>query len=48
LGSVSTVDIDVYWPNGLHETFRQISANQLVTLREGDGPVAGRGWNHTK
>jgi hypothetical protein len=35
LGTFSTVDVDVFWPSGLHETFKQLSANQLVTLREG-------------
>lgn len=46
LGSFSTVDIDVYWPSGLHEIFKQLSANQLVTLKEGVGPVAIRGWTN--
>lgn len=45
LGAVNTVDIDVYWPSGLHESFRQLPANQLVTLKEGVGPVAGHGWS---
>jgi enediyne biosynthesis protein E4 len=45
LGTFSTVDIDVYWPNGLHEVFKQIPANQLVTLKEGIGQVASRGWS---
>ena len=35
LGSFTSVDLDVHWPNGLHETFKQIAANQLITLREG-------------
>jgi enediyne biosynthesis protein E4 len=46
LGSISTVDIDVYWPSGLHEAFKQLSANRLVTLKEGIGPVASRGWSN--
>ena len=44
LGSSSTVDIEVYWPSGLHETFKQLPANQLVTLKEGVGLLASRGW----
>jgi hypothetical protein len=44
LGSITTVDLDVYWPNGLHESFKRIPANQLITLREGVGPVPSRGW----
>ena len=46
LGSASTVDIDVYWPSGLHEAFKKLATNQLVTLKEGVGPVAGRGWSN--
>ena len=43
LGSYGAVDIDVYWPSGLHETFRKLQANQLITLKEGFGAVSGRG-----
>jgi hypothetical protein len=45
LGTVSAVDLDVYWPNGRHESFKRIPANQLVTLREGVGVVPNRGWS---
>ena len=45
LGSFTSVDLDVYWPNGLHESFKQIPANQLITLREGVGAVPSRGWS---
>ena len=45
LGSATSVDLDVYWPNGLHESFKQIAANRLVTLREGVGAVPNRGWS---
>lgn len=44
LGATKLVDIDVYWPNGLHEAFKKIDADQLVTLREGVGRVANKGW----
>jgi hypothetical protein len=47
LGTIQTVDIDVFWPSGLHENFKQIPANQLVTLKEGTGPIANRGWSRT-
>ena len=33
------------WPNGLHETHKSLSADQLVTLREGAGRVANNGWS---
>jgi hypothetical protein len=45
LGSASAVDLDVYWPNGLHESYKQIAANRLVTLKEGVGVVPNRGWS---
>jgi hypothetical protein len=45
LGSVTTVDIEVFWPNGLHEIHKSLPANQLVTLREGAGQVANQGWS---
>jgi len=44
LGNSTSADIDVYWPSGLHETFRQIPANRLTTIKEGVGPVPNRGW----
>jgi hypothetical protein len=44
LGNSTSADIDVYWPSGLHETFKQIPANRLITIKEGVGPVPNRGW----
>jgi hypothetical protein len=44
LGSFNSADIEVFWPNGLHEKFTKVTANQLVTLREGAGIVASKGW----
>jgi enediyne biosynthesis protein E4 len=45
LGSSTSVALDIYWPSGLHEIFKGISANQLVTIREGSGVVPNRGWS---
>jgi hypothetical protein len=45
LGRHDAVDIEVYWPNGLREEFKTVKANQLLTLREGAGIVASKGWN---
>jgi len=42
LGSNTSADIDVYWPNGLRETFKGMAANQLLTLREGVGIVPSK------
>ncbi len=44
LGAASVVDIDVFWPNGLHENYKRIPANQLLTLREGAGVMPSKGW----
>src|SRR3984957_9766401 len=44
LGSQTLVDIEIRWPNGLVESFKQLRGNQLYTFREGVGPVANRGW----
>ena len=44
LGTFGKVDIEVFWPNGLHERHNQIAANQLVTLKEGAGKVPSAGW----
>jgi hypothetical protein len=44
LGATKLVDIDVYWPNGLHETYKKVDGDQLVTFREGVGRVASKGW----
>jgi hypothetical protein len=44
LGSQTLVDIEVRWPSGLVESFKQLRSNQLYTFREGVGPVANRGW----
>jgi hypothetical protein len=40
LGPFEKVDIEIFWPNGLHERHDQIGSNQLVTLKEGAGQVA--------
>jgi hypothetical protein len=44
LGSHRTADLEVYWPNGRHDTFKRVSVNQLITIREGVGIVSSRGW----
>jgi enediyne biosynthesis protein E4 len=47
LGSFTSVDLEVHWPNGLLETFKHLPINRLITLREGVGPVPNRGWSRT-
>jgi hypothetical protein len=46
LGAATVVaDVEVYWPNGLHEYFKKVPANQLITVREGSGIVSNKGWS---
>jgi enediyne biosynthesis protein E4 len=45
LGGFDVIDLDIYWPNGLHEQYKKLPANRLVTLREGSGIVSNKGWN---
>ena len=44
LGDSSAVDIEVYWPTGLHEHFKNLAVNRLTTLREGIGISPNKGW----
>ena len=39
LGPIESVDIEVRWPLGAVETHKNVSVNQLVTLREGSSEV---------
>jgi enediyne biosynthesis protein E4 len=48
LGAETIVDIDVYWPNGAHETLKAVRANRLVTIQEGKGIVPSKGWPSAK
>lgn len=43
LGTNTSADIEVFWPNGLHEQHKGVPANQLITLREGVG-IVNKGW----
>jgi hypothetical protein len=44
LGKVTTADVDVFWPTGKSETYPQLKADQLITIREGEGIVKGRAF----
>ena len=47
LGASAFADIEVYWPNGLHERYPKVPANQLITIREGTGIVKNKGWSRS-
>ena len=42
LGAATTADLEIHWPTGTSETHSGLRADQLVTVREGDGIVKGR------
>jgi hypothetical protein len=42
LGKEVSASVEVHWPSGAVEQFKSLPANQLVTLREGAGPVKSR------
>ena len=39
LGTVTTADVEVFWPSGTRDKFSGIPADQLITVREGQGIV---------
>jgi hypothetical protein len=42
LGPNTVADVQVRWPDGKSETFPKVKANQLITIKEGQGIVKGR------
>jgi hypothetical protein len=42
LGEASKASVEVHWPAGTTETYADLPADQLVTIREGQGIVKGR------
>ena len=42
LGASTKVDIEVRWPLGIVAKYPSISADQFITIREGEGIVKGR------
>ena len=43
LGAAGSVDIEVRWPLGLLESHKNVSTNQLITLREGSSEIKAEG-----
>jgi len=39
--------LEVYWPKGTTEVFRNVAANQILTIREGDGIVTRKPLNRS-
>ena len=42
LGAATSASIEIYWPSGAKESYPGLRANQLFTIREGEGIVKGR------
>jgi hypothetical protein len=42
LGTASKASVEIHWPAGTTETHADLPADQLVTIREGQGLVTGR------
>jgi len=42
LGAATTADLEIVWPNGGRESVLKVTADQLVTIREGSGIVHRR------
>ena len=39
VGAAETVEIEVRWPLGLVQRYKNIAVNRLITLREGSGSI---------
>lgn len=37
LGSATSADVELHWPSGLKEVYRDVKANQMLSLAEGQG-----------
>jgi hypothetical protein len=42
LGSGNEANVEIHWPTGTSETFADLPADQLITIREGQSIVKGR------
>jgi hypothetical protein len=44
LGNESSAGIEIHWPSGLLQKIDHVAADQLITIQEGTGVVASKGW----
>lgn len=44
LGTEAVADVEIFWPSGLVEKLKNISADQLITVQEDAGIVPSKGW----
>jgi hypothetical protein len=43
LGEVKEADVEVRWPTGQRETFKNVPIDRLITIKEGKG-IVKQGW----
>jgi hypothetical protein len=39
MGAAASADLEIAWPNGVHEQVKNVDANQLVVVKEGAGII---------
>ena len=44
LGKALTADIEIHWPSGRTEKLKVVTADRLISVQEGEGIVASKGW----
>ena len=44
LGKALTADLEIHWPSGRTDKLKAVTADQLVSVQEGGGIVASKGW----
>jgi hypothetical protein len=44
LGQSTTADLEIHWPSGAQQIIKGVSADQLITIREGSGIVQNLDW----
>jgi hypothetical protein len=47
LGAVTTVDLDIRWPNGNKESVAKVPADHLIVIKEGEGIIKKEAFNRT-
>jgi len=45
LGESTLADIEIHWPSGIVEKYRNVACDRLVTIEETRGIIPNRGWS---
>jgi hypothetical protein len=46
LGTAEIADVEIQWPNGIHEKLTKVPVDRLITVREGAGIVKSEPFSH--